>query len=596
MDFSRKLKEKGRVPSSVTEMEKWSIVVTDKQLCRIQDAPDLPKEEIIAFIDKTVISQKLRLGEIEKWKQAVSARDTSSFSTYIKPPYGKEKSKSKKNVVRISSVGAVIEDKDKDTVECGPEFALSVPPVSKASVPVANIVEPVVEPVNDIQSDIDVSIEPEVTELALYAGSEISNPSDDGVVIDVIDGCSEDLSVDYSDALDDSPVNIDASEEISGCEDQEVANETYSLQLPSVLKDDNVELFLCDKSIADNDNCDTDCLSFREIEYASLIKPDPILLYSADKEDFNNFHCVWLNNNAVLLSMFERFIIADKAVHVEVVDTPSGYNLILYVKRKRAFFYTDLKDDVVNDVISRLFARATIHKICYLPFMLYSFCGLNDIKIKGLFSLASKERSRKGNNKITSIEELMLSYDFSAKKLYASALEEQKHPLLASMKYYSAIARKQSEDVSVFDLGYFNKLCCFDEVLGCSYLRNQYLHDEGVLFDLSTEHITFCNNSYYENKHKVVKDGYFAKYELLGKCPYKEKIIVDVLCKMANAGRFRQFPLYLSELNKSSVVLFIGKECFSYLDTLFSTEFLSYARKLGIKDFSISVDYELILA
>ena len=167
---------------------------------------------------------------------------------------------------------------------------------------------------------------------------------------------------------------------------------------------------------------------------------------------------------------------------VEMVSLHDVPTFLLWSNPRKAFLYVPIKD-APQEFLSLIHDRKIV-KVCCIPYILYSYCRLMGVLPENVFSLFSV-------GVILGEESAILPVDhfFSMPESVRSPGDISRVEYYAvRMPKYAALRATLQKMIRTDQLEEQLQLLQYrDEVLGWSLLKNTYLREPGILFDLASD-------------------------------------------------------------------------------------------------------------
>lgn len=308
-----------------------------------------------------------------------------------------------------------------------------------------------------------------------------------------------------------------------------------------------------------------------------------------------SYCCTYLDSaNVSVLTSFENAVVRDKRMCVEMVFDENEHSfLLIWVSRLQTYFYTDFISLRSNEIVFSLFSKRSISKISYSAYWIYStIYDKNHGQIRGLRSIQSMQYLLSVKN--TDYVSVLLSYginpslpgkDFRSSRWVDSLI-------FRLMPGYAVVCRKQMRLILSNDLEErLTELSYFDEAVGTSYDMSKWLGKKDFLFTMPRPFFFRFRRVDFD---KLSADGYVLSLTLHCDIEPIVPIFRTLLCRMAEAGRFRSLRLQLLDVADKSLVVFVKKEHFEVaLEFINRTLFdvLEGKHELGV---SVDTKYKLV--
>lgn len=293
------------------------------------------------------------------------------------------------------------------------------------------------------------------------------------------------------------------------------------------------------------------------------------------------------DGNAKDRAIFESGVLKCKQLCVEVVKNEKGLpGFIMWVPQLRNYFYSFV---CYKEVLTDIFSYAKIEKVCFQPYILYSFLAEKNMVLKNVYSILGAYSflyTGISGETYESVMGVLRANEAIGGVTYPGKYQCESSYLLY-LPSYSYIKRSQYRDLEKHGrLLPFEESCYFDEAVGISYSRS-YLPDAAPLFEM--EKPGAFKFIPYEGVKSYI-EGSFITYRLTpGKSNTPcSKVLFNVLGKLAESGRMRKHSIWVAWFGENSVTLFIEKKSLAYMTTIINVTFLSYVEDTGDKSIEVS--------
>lgn len=596
--------------------EKWAFALFDRALKRIA-AADLMKEPgLLPLIEEISAWQKEREKSIALDAVALPEERSIFIPDYtIKPVKGKKQIISKKKTEGASKDGAAPKEKPVqlsfvDLIEKGNDMLKEWQAESD------NLVD---KPVND---SLDAS--EDISEVNLFNTSkkllveesdkyDYEKPLSDnfGFVDDFVPSMTDSISesteevstselpsdevtkAELKDADSSNNANTESAEEVSSSENA-ARNEDGLVEShvsPSFDEEKPDGQPIKNKQPAHplEDSTFDDGLPYKELP--SLVDSSFNMEFFITDKELQAFKPI--NGNLIELSFLQDAALRDGAMAVEAVNTPNGPCLLIYVHARKKYYKTTLSAGGDLNVISYLFRRSSIMKICYQPYLLYSYCYAKGIRIKGVYSLLTHYKYIHPATSVAGVRDLLCASVNVNREDARRKLSETKNLLFDCMYYYKKIFSLQRELEKDLPAHIIEQMEEWDQALGYSYRLGGCMKSSARLFTkLNPLRFEFNNSEYLKTKNDVLYNGYFATYEYPVKTKHAMNIAMRFLCNMSKEGYFGMNNIQLVSLAKNRLVFFIEESEFDYLDSVIGVKLRNQAKQFGVNKLKITVLYE----
>jgi len=297
------------------------------------------------------------------------------------------------------------------------------------------------------------------------------------------------------------------------------------------------------------------------------------------------------SGNVRLLSMFESYVLKDKSLNMELIqsDEDTAY-LLIYVPCMRAYLYTDLNRPMVREVLTPILERKTVIKYCYYPYATLSSLWKIGIYVRGLYSLFSMSTLLFGDHNMemkTALEKMGAAKAVGGITIKPCG-EIKSIPLNYMHDYLHVFFRSRYVLLKRGFLPEYEIRNHFDRTLSYSFYQDHLIENGHTLFTLTTaNHYRFASNP------GAPRTGYS-----LIRCTFKShkllsfSFIRGLINKLESAGYFRKRKLFLTGVNTRSFSLCMKQENGKQVTTILNTTILAYMKEQGF--FGLEYDLEQI--
>ena len=315
------------------------------------------------------------------------------------------------------------------------------------------------------------------------------------------------------------------------------------------------------------------------------------LEFHPSKEELSFYRKI--GGNLVELAEIEDAIISDKVICIEAVYDSPSFLLLFYVPRLHRYYQTDLSNGNELYSIRMLFRRNGIKKVCYQPYLLYSFCYKLGLRIRGVYSLMTHYKYLYPSTSSRGIRDMICALAISNREKIRETMLTTNTLLYHCLCNYKSLYRfmKAKEDGTSSLI--VEQMELWDQALGYSYLLSGCMENEGRLFEKSNAlRFDFHKSAYLNSKDKVLYPGYFAKYEFSKHTKHSADIIFHFLCNLSKEGYFGKNNIQIVYLAKNRIVFFIEESEFDYLDSVIGVKLRGWASQYGVNNLPLTVLYE----
>lgn len=289
-------------------------------------------------------------------------------------------------------------------------------------------------------------------------------------------------------------------------------------------------------------------------------------------DNLADYGIIAIDNNQWYLMQFESSVLTNTYMCIEAVTDSSGMDyLVFYDRMRKTYFSVELHDESeCMDIIRPYLTRNKYIKICFQPFYLYAFGRKYNIDFKNVFSIQTCYSYFLKNRPLVGYEEII---NFFIDKPLCEYAPYTIPMLLVGMQMYPTICSRCSKKLSDPTLlNDVDAMRYFDEALGRSYYVGDLYKDTGKKppfkmtgpnqyeFDQEDRGTTLIEGEYFtcqfiiEKKHKLSEE----------ECWMMIKGAIEML---ASKGRFRKLHIYITDMNKTMLQLFVPKYNVSYMET-----------------------------
>ena len=296
------------------------------------------------------------------------------------------------------------------------------------------------------------------------------------------------------------------------------------------------------------------------------------------------------SGNVRLLSMFESYVLKDKCLNMELIqsDEDTAY-LLMYVPYMRAYLYTDLSIPMVREVLTPILEQKTVTKYCYYPYATLSSLWKIGIYVRGLYSLFSMSTLLFGDHNM----EMKTAFEkMSAAKAVGGITikpcgEIKSVPLNYMHDYLHVFFRSR---YLLLKLGLFPEYEVrnhFDRTLSYSFYQDHLIENRQTLFSLTTaNHYRFTSNPGAPRTGYSLIRCTFRGHKLLS-----FSFVRGLINKLESAGHFRKRKLFLTSLSTDSFTLCMKETELKQAATIVNTTILAYMKDQDF--FGLSYDLEI---
>lgn len=294
--------------------------------------------------------------------------------------------------------------------------------------------------------------------------------------------------------------------------------------------------------------------------------------------------------NARMLSDFETSVVKNGFLAFEVCEEIESHNrlILFWEPNAQRFYYTKLADTMVLEIVGALFSASSIRKISYSPYPIYSLMKANGMVVKNLECLQTRHYSfSQGEADFISV---LNSYQLPLFLEHGLSVDCIGYELLSYMPNYRAIWRIQERRIDTPQVKErYRSFRLISEALGYSY-DSPYLRlveDAPLVSMPSPMQYRFqdCSN------HALVP-GYLLMYRPASNNANYAGIIRDLLCELADRGRFRNCELQVAAIVSSGLFLYVTERDFEYIFTLINKLLLLLKRKGNYRNVVINTAYK----
>ncbi len=306
----------------------------------------------------------------------------------------------------------------------------------------------------------------------------------------------------------------------------------------------------------------------------------------------------WLKKYALPYSEYEakvfKSIMKSQILPCEIVfdDSSSAY-LLIYVRPMRTFFYIPIDSDMPK-TIQACMKSASVRKICYQPYYLYSLFRIYDVRLRNVFSLASADRVMHPDVMLCTYMDFFKVFHNTFEATEISTGVDELDCLLYNMQGYILI--QAMFDRSIKSQTALADMFAVDEVLGTSFLRIINLKSNDYLFELKADGVIEYNKELdYVARH----DGFFVSYTVgVDDAPgiKREELYMGALVELSKKGRIYKFNIQLVTITGNTMVLFIGIDAYELLSTALQKYFNHYAIKHKLERFDLDIAHQRVYA
>lgn len=306
-------------------------------------------------------------------------------------------------------------------------------------------------------------------------------------------------------------------------------------------------------------------------------------------DELSHFAICLDNTQSRLLTIFESHVLKDKRLCIELIQSEDSLRyFLMYSPKLHAYFYTNMTDHRVYEILKQLLSYSSIEKYCYFPFTFIAALMKFDIYVKTVFSIFSLSGIKMTGHNFSMEQTLAF---MGAKKAVGGVTVSQEGTMeslpLLYMHSYPAIIRK-----GIYELkcnGFYPEFLernQFDVILSRFYYQDLYENARRSLFKIvNSDKYNFAqleNNSY-----KI--DGRCYTYRFV-RCYEPAALIKKVIVLMDKKGYFKKYKLMVSSLTPMSFSVFIADSDQQRLLTLIHIAILEILTNDKYRD----VEYELI--
>lgn len=331
-------------------------------------------------------------------------------------------------------------------------------------------------------------------------------------------------------------------------------------------------------------------------ELPEVLTPSLTMEYVFKRNALMKFKPV--SNNNIELATIENFAVKNKSLPVEVICNEDGrFLLVLYANN--IYYQMDFDNEIAKNIVKELLERKGIRKVCYHPYLLYSFCYNFDISVRNVHSILTYHKFLYPDTNVVSIDDLVLFYKkVNHNELYDRLRNSSGNNLRLCMRHYCHTAKQQLIECKDKTISPLMKMQSWDEVLGSSYMLCRFMRSSKRFFiRKDAYYFSFDNNAYLETRDAVLYSGYYATYKLPKWFNKKGSgILTDTLCQLSVLNYFKKYNLLLVNFALDHLLFYIAEEEFSMLDTVITVELRKMAKVYGVENLYLDTAYEYMPA
>ena len=314
-----------------------------------------------------------------------------------------------------------------------------------------------------------------------------------------------------------------------------------------------------------------------------------ISIPSISFQELSHFAICLDNAESRLLTIFESHVLKDGRLCIELVKTPKGYRyFLIYSPRLHAYFYTNMSDKRVYELLKYMLSFPSIDKYCYFPFALAASLMKFEIYPRAFVSLFC----------LTCIN--MPGHTLNM---------EQALEMLGAAKAIGGVTVEPEGDIESLPILYMHAYPNVYRRISNSFKRSGLYADylERNQFDMILSRFYYQDLYEKENRSLLMmpnagrylfSDIICREYRVDGKCyTYRfsrcyapNRLLRKVILAMDNKGYFKKYHIMITALSAISFTLFIASNECERLRTLIHVTLLDILMDDEYRD----VEYELI--
>lgn len=319
-----------------------------------------------------------------------------------------------------------------------------------------------------------------------------------------------------------------------------------------------------------SDTTDTDATYIHEGTDDSMI-----VLTVVSQKELTHFALCLDTESVRLLSMFESYVLKDKRLSIELIQTEERtVYLLMYSPRMRAYFYTDFGGVMVKEILTPILEHTSISKYCYFPYATVSALWEMGVYVKGLYSLFSMSALLYGDHHMSMkvVLEKMGASEAIGGITIKPCGEIKSIPLKYMHAYANVYHRNKHEIIKKGFLSEYETRNHFDRVLGYSYYQDRIIKNGSTLFALHTAN----GYRFQPSKVQAQEGNLLLCYTFQNSMQVSPQLVQDLLIKLDAAGRLRKWHISISGLSNNSFTLCIKETSYKPIATILNTTILSY--------------------
>ena len=290
-----------------------------------------------------------------------------------------------------------------------------------------------------------------------------------------------------------------------------------------------------------------------------------------------------------LLTLFENHILKDKQMGMELIQTEKGIRyFLIYSPRLHAYFYTNMSDHRIYEILKSMLSHASIDKYCYYSFSLLAALMKFEIYPKSFFSLFCLS-SVKMPGHVFSMEQILEL--FGARKAVGGITvkpdgEIESLPILYMHGYHNIYRRVVSGLKTEGCYTEYLERNQFDMIISRYYYQDLYEKENRILLAVkNANQYVFADPALKEYR----KEGRCYTYRFV-RCYDAINLVRSVLLAMDNKGYFKKYQIMISSISPISFTLFVATAEQERMKTLIHITILELLMQEKYKD----VEYEVI--
>lgn len=300
-----------------------------------------------------------------------------------------------------------------------------------------------------------------------------------------------------------------------------------------------------------------------------------IVLPVVPRKELTHFALCLDTENVRLLSMFESYVLKDRRLSIELIQTEEkAVYLLMYSPRMRAYLYTDFGSIMVKEILTPLLEHTSISKYCYFPYATISALWKVGVYVKGVYSLFSMSALLYGDHSMGM--EVVLGKMGANAAIGGTTIKpcgEIKSIPLKYMHAYANVYHRSKHEINKRGfLSEYKARNHFDLVLGYSYYQDRIVKNGSTLFVLHT-----ANGYRFQSSKVQAQEGNLMLcYTFQNSMQVSSQLIRDLLIRLDAAGRLRKWHISISGLSNNSCTLCIKETDYKSVATILNTTILAY--------------------